>query len=146
MGAYTASICSIFGGVLYNSASLFWIMDSLLTVNDSYTLITVGYFVGGSSFGIANYINFYKSFCAEQSKKVSCKSIDYWIALIFSIGSFLVFWPYLFGVMRIDFMRGSLLWHINRFVYTTACLCFFIGGALCVYANRLNDQRNKVQF
>ena len=132
---------SIFGGVLYCSASLFWIMDTVLSNNDYYALVTVGYFTGGTSFGSANYLNFYKTQHSEKAR-----SLSYWIALVFAAGSFRVFWPYLLDVVRVEFVRSSLAWHCNRGVYTTACFLFFVGGALCVFSARKAQSKDLVSL
>ena len=130
---------SIFGGVLYCSASLFWIMDTVLSTSDYYALVTVGYFTGGTSFGCANYLNFFKTRRSERAR-----SLSYAIALVFAVGSFLVFWPYLFDVLHIDFERWSLPWHCDRAVYTAACALFFVGGALCVISARRAESKDFV--
>merc|ERR1712154_216015 len=31
---------------------------------------------------------------------------------------------------------------MGRMIYTIACFCFFVGGVLCMYANKLNEHRN----
>lgn len=139
--SYWIAVLSIFGGVLYCSASLFWIMDTVLSSNDYYALVTVGYFTGGTSFGCANYLNFFKT---RRNEKV--RSLSYAIALVFAVGSFLVFWPYLFDVLRIDFERSSLAWHCDRAVYTAACALFFVGGVLCVVSARRAETKDAVSL
>jgi len=145
---YWISVQFVFGSVLYTSGSLAWTFDHYLTPNDYYSLVTVAFFTGGTSFGVANFMNLYSQLFS--SKGGSCcaalKSPNFYIAVIFLTATMCYYVISLSNLMGFVHARGSPMWIAQRCLYFMGGACFWIGGALSLWFSRQNAAKSRISW
>lgn len=142
---YWISVQFVFGSLLYTSGSLAWTFDHYLTPNDYYSLVTVAFFTGGTSFGVANFMNLY-----SQTKRASClkalKSPNFYIALIFLTATMCYYFISLSNLLGFVHARGSPMWIAQRCLYFMGGTCFWVGGSLSLWFCRNNEAKSRISW
>ena len=115
--SYWISISFIFGSLLFTTGSAFWIIDDYITTEDYYALVTVAYFAGACAFGTGSYFGYHEVINELQKKHKpqkrvhkrlwlflsGRKSMHYWTALVFFMGTILYQITVTFDVMKVEF-------------------------------------------
>jgi len=144
---YWISVNFVFGSLLYTSGSLAWTFDHYLTPNDYYSLVTVAFFTGGTSFGLANFMNLYSQlFSGGKSCCAALKSPNFYIALIFMTATSCYYTVSLSNLMGIVHQRGSVMWIVHAALRFMGGTCFWLGGVLGLWFSRKNADKSKMSW
>jgi len=145
---YWISVNFVFGSLLYTSGSLAWTFDHYLTPNDYYSLVTVAFFTGGTSFGVANFMNLYSQLFAggKGSCCAALRSPNFYIAVIFMMATSCYYCISLSNIMGIFHERGSPMWIFQRCLYFMGGTCFWVGGSLGLWFSRNNENKSRLSW
>ena len=149
---YWISINSILGCVFFTSGSIFWLNGENLSGRDNYALITVAYFVGCITFGLASYLSYYevinkpdnvkvgKSFCLYSGKKGK----EFWIAFCYFCGMILYVIATGVAVLGYWFEVWSIQWWLlSQGPVFIGGLFFALGGFLGLL-QRYTDKLSRI--
>jgi len=144
---YWISVNFLFGSLLYTSGSLAWTFDHYLTPNDYYSLVTVAFFTGGTSFGLGNAMNLYSQlFADKRSCCAALQSPNFYIALIFLFATASYYMISVSNLLGFVHARGSPMWIAQRCLYFLGGACFWVGGSLSLWFSRRNPDMSRTSW